>query len=160
MLQLAADLRLLDEPLLGRGLPGEFGLEHLDGQVAAEVGVAALEDDPHAAAGDLAEELVAARPPPRGISGDDGLDERARGRTGRRAGAAAATTRRASGRGPNAAASPASRAGSKDVRIDVIWRVFAVGSELGEHRRPTVVELLHRFTSGRIFAEEKRETER
>ena len=33
--------------------------QDLDGQVAAQVGVAALEDGPHAAAGDLAEELVA-----------------------------------------------------------------------------------------------------
>ena len=37
-------------------------MEHLDGDVAAEVGVASLEDDAHPAAGDLAEDLVAHRP--------------------------------------------------------------------------------------------------
>ena len=59
VLQLAADLGLLDEPADEVGLVAVLLQQHLDGQVAAEVGVAALEDGPHAAAGDLAEELVA-----------------------------------------------------------------------------------------------------
>ena len=59
MLELAADLRLLDEPADHLGVVAVLLQEDLDGQVAAEVGVAALEDDAHAAAGDLAEELVA-----------------------------------------------------------------------------------------------------
>ena len=59
MLQLAADLGLFDEP------PGDFGpigvllQQHLDGQVAAQVDVAAAQHGPHAAAGDLARQLVA-----------------------------------------------------------------------------------------------------
>ena len=59
MLQLAADLRLLDEALDQVGPVAVAVEEDLDGQVAAELGVAALEDGAHAAAGDLAEELVA-----------------------------------------------------------------------------------------------------
>ena len=62
VLELAADLRLLDEPAdqLGRCRGGR-SQEDLDGQVAAEVGVAALEDGAHAAAGDLAVDAVADR---------------------------------------------------------------------------------------------------
>jgi hypothetical protein len=58
MLQLAADLRLFDEP------PGHLGAvdvllqEDLDGQVATEVDVAAAQDRTHATSGDLAGELV------------------------------------------------------------------------------------------------------
>ena len=59
MLELAADLRLLDEPAHQLGLVLVALEQDLDGQVAPQVGVAALEDRPHAAAGDLAEELVA-----------------------------------------------------------------------------------------------------
>ena len=55
VLELAADLRLLDEPADHLGVVAVLLQQHLDGQVAAEVDVAALEDRPHAAAGDLAE---------------------------------------------------------------------------------------------------------
>ena len=48
----------------------------LDGQVAAEIGVAAFEDGAHAAAGDLAEELVPGPGRPSGISGEAGLTTR------------------------------------------------------------------------------------
>ena len=57
MLELAADLRLLDEPADHLGLVAEWLAQHLDGQVAAQVDVAPPEHDAHAAAGDLAEEL-------------------------------------------------------------------------------------------------------
>ena len=59
VLELAADLRLLDEPADHLGVVAVLLQEDLDGQVAAEVDVAALEHDAHAAPGDLAEELVA-----------------------------------------------------------------------------------------------------
>ena len=76
VLQLAADLRLLDEPAHDLGVALVRLQQHLDGQVAAQVDVAALEDRPHAAAGDLALELVPARAPPRASrasSADRGL---------------------------------------------------------------------------------------
>ena len=59
VLQLAADLRLLDEPADQVGVVAEVLAEDLDGHVAAEVGVAALEHGAHAAAGDLAVDPVA-----------------------------------------------------------------------------------------------------
>ena len=59
MLQLAADLRLLDEALGHVGAVGVPLQEHLDREVAAEVDVPAPQHGPHAAAGDLAGELVA-----------------------------------------------------------------------------------------------------
>ena len=59
VLELAADLGLLDEAADQLGLVAVCLEQDLDGQVAAEVGVAALEDRPHAAAGDLAQDLVA-----------------------------------------------------------------------------------------------------
>src|SRR5581483_2732423 len=61
VLQLAADLRLLDEPTEHPRVVAVPLQEDLDGQVAAEVLVAALEDGAHAAAGDLAEEVVTPR---------------------------------------------------------------------------------------------------
>ena len=60
MLELAADLRLLDEAADQLGIVVVLFEQDLDGQVAAQVGVAALEDGAHAAAADLAQELVAA----------------------------------------------------------------------------------------------------
>ena len=48
VLELPADLRLLDEPPDHLGMVAVFLAHHLDGQVAAEVEVAALEDGPHA----------------------------------------------------------------------------------------------------------------
>ena len=62
MLELAADLGLLDEPLDHRRVPGMARVEHLHRDVPAEVGVAPLEDDAHPAAGDLAMDVVAPRP--------------------------------------------------------------------------------------------------
>jgi hypothetical protein len=44
VLELAADLRLLDEPADHDGIVAEVVPEHLEGDVAAQVGVAALED--------------------------------------------------------------------------------------------------------------------
>ena len=61
VLELAGDLGLFDEA------PDELGLfavrfeQDLERQLSAEVGVASAQDGPHAAAGDLAEELVAIR---------------------------------------------------------------------------------------------------
>ena len=64
VLELAADLRLLDEAVDHLGAVA-MGLEQdLDGEVASQVGVASLEDRPHAAAGDLAQKLE-----PRGAIG-------------------------------------------------------------------------------------------
>ncbi len=57
VLQLSGDLRLLDEPADQVGLLTMLIEQDLDGQVAAEVAVAPLDDDAHAAAGDLAEQL-------------------------------------------------------------------------------------------------------
>src|SRR5262249_36217208 len=59
VLELAADLGLLDEPADQRGLVPMRLEEHLDRQLAAQVAVAASEDGPHPAPPDLAEELVA-----------------------------------------------------------------------------------------------------
>ena len=69
MLQLAADLGFLDEPADQVGLVAVRLEQDLDGQVAAEVGIAALEHRSHAAAGDLAEQLQ----PPRAIRRDGHL---------------------------------------------------------------------------------------
>ena len=60
MLELAADLRLLDEPVDHLGPVAVPRQQDLDGQVAPQVRVAAFEDGPHATAGDLAQELIAA----------------------------------------------------------------------------------------------------
>ena len=57
VLQLAGDLGLLDEPADQVGVLAMLLEQDLDGQVAAEVAVAPLDDDAHAAAGDLAEQL-------------------------------------------------------------------------------------------------------
>jgi hypothetical protein len=62
VLQLAADLRLLDEALHDLGALGQLAVEHLHRHVAAEVRVVALEDHAHAAARDLAQQLVVAAP--------------------------------------------------------------------------------------------------
>ena len=59
VLELAADLRLLDEPADQLGVVAVLLEQDLDRQVAAQVGVTALEDGTHAAAGDLAQELIA-----------------------------------------------------------------------------------------------------
>ena len=61
VLELAADLGLLDEAADHVGVVAEVVAQHLEGDVAAEVGVAALEDGAHAAAGDLAVDAVADR---------------------------------------------------------------------------------------------------
>ena len=58
VLELPADLRLLDEPADHLGMVAVLLPHHLDGQVAAEVEVAALEDRSHAPAGELADELI------------------------------------------------------------------------------------------------------
>ena len=61
VLELAADLRLLDEPPDQLGAVAVLLQQDLDRQVAAQVPIPALEDRPHAAAGDLAEDVVTAR---------------------------------------------------------------------------------------------------
>ena len=61
VLELPADLGLLDEPADQFGVLAVRLEQDLDRQIAAEVGVSALEDGPHAATGDLTEELVSAR---------------------------------------------------------------------------------------------------
>ena len=61
VLELAGDLRLLDEPADHLGVVAVLFQEDFDGHVAADVDVAALEHDAHTTAGDLAEELVATR---------------------------------------------------------------------------------------------------
>jgi hypothetical protein len=66
VLQLAANLRFLDEAADDFGPVLVFVLEHLDSQVAAEVRVAPPQHRPHAAAADLAQELVAPGRPRRG----------------------------------------------------------------------------------------------
>ena len=80
MLQLAADLRLFDEPAHDLGVALVRLQQHLDRQLAAQVDVAALEDRPHAAAGDLALKLVPAQAAlaRAGISADLRLDQRFR----------------------------------------------------------------------------------
>ena len=62
VLELAGDLRLLDEAADQLGLVAVLLQEDLDGQVAAQVGVAALEHGPHAAPGDLAQDLERSAP--------------------------------------------------------------------------------------------------
>ena len=61
MLQLPADLRLLDEPADQVAVVAEVFAEHLDRDVATEVGIAAFQDGTHAAASDLAVDPVAKR---------------------------------------------------------------------------------------------------
>ena len=60
MLELAADLRLLDEPVDQVGPLAVLVEQDLQRQVAAEGRVAAPEHSSHPAPGDLAEELVSA----------------------------------------------------------------------------------------------------
>ena len=67
MLQLAGDLRLFDKPLREFGRPCMFRQQHLAGDFAVKLLVAGLQDDPHPAAGDFADELVAAVARPRGV---------------------------------------------------------------------------------------------
>ena len=62
MLELPADLRLFDEARDERPRVLVALAEDLHRDVAAEVGVTGVEDHPHAAAGDLAEDLVATAP--------------------------------------------------------------------------------------------------
>ncbi len=65
VLELAAQLGLLDEPLHDPRTVREVGAEHLERQVAAEVAIPTSEDHAHPAAGQLPEELVAlVRGPP------------------------------------------------------------------------------------------------
>src|SRR5438270_638112 len=59
VLQLTADLRLLQEPLSDFGPVRVLLQQHLHRQVAAQVAVAAAQHRAHAAAGNLAEELIA-----------------------------------------------------------------------------------------------------
>src|SRR5262249_56588661 len=59
VLQLPADLRLLEEAPDYLGPMGVLLQQHLDRQVAAQIDVPAAQDSAHAAAGDLALELVA-----------------------------------------------------------------------------------------------------
>ena len=61
VLQLAADLGLLDETPPQLGVVLVRRQQHLDGNVAAQVSIAALEDGAHAAAGDLAGQLITRR---------------------------------------------------------------------------------------------------
>ena len=58
VLELPADLRLLDEPADQRWIAGAAGVQNLHRDVAAEVGVTALKHDTHLATRDLAEELI------------------------------------------------------------------------------------------------------
>ena len=76
MLELAADLRLLDEPPDHLGMVTMLLQEDFHGQVAAEVHVATLQDRPDPPSGDLAEELV-----PAGASVGSGISSEP-GRTG------------------------------------------------------------------------------
>ena len=97
MLELAADLRLLDEPADHVGVVAEVLAEHLQGDVAAEVGVAPLEDGAHAAPGDLAVDPVA-RAGARIVAADRAMERRlAAGRRYR--GAGSEGSRRAQGEG-------------------------------------------------------------
>ena len=98
VLELAADLRLLDEPADQVGVVAVLVQEDLDGQVAPQVGVAALEDRAHAAAGDLAEELVAASRVGRRAAAGPGL-------TTGVSGSASVSRSRTRGTGPTAASS-------------------------------------------------------
>ncbi len=63
VLELAADLCLFDEPAHQLRLAPVFLEQNLDRQIAAEVGIAPLEDRAHPSAGDLAQELVAVAAP-------------------------------------------------------------------------------------------------
>ena len=103
VLQLAADLRLLDEPADHVGVVAEVLAEHLDGDVAAEVGVAALEHRAHAAAGDLAVDPVAGRAVarPRDRAGRAAARARRRCRGAGRAGRRRASRRSSPARRPS-----------------------------------------------------------
>ncbi len=59
VLELAADLRLLDEPADHLGVVALLVPYHLDGEIPAELEVAPLEDRPHSAPSQLADKLVA-----------------------------------------------------------------------------------------------------
>ena len=73
VLELAGDLRLLDEATDHLGAVAVLLEDDLDGHVAADIDVAALEHDAHASAGDLAEELYApASPADVGMSSEHG----------------------------------------------------------------------------------------
>ena len=61
MLEPAGDARLIEEAPRGGRVRGVLRQEDLDGDFAAEVEIAGAEDDPHAAATDLAEKLVPRR---------------------------------------------------------------------------------------------------
>ena len=75
VLELSADPGLLDEPADHGGVVAEVFAEDLQGHIAAEVGVAALEHRAHAAARDLAVDAVADR----AAGGEgDGSDDRPR----------------------------------------------------------------------------------
>jgi hypothetical protein len=58
VLQLPADLRLLEEPPRHLGPMGVLLQQHLDRQVAAQIDITAAQHRPHAAAGDLAGQMV------------------------------------------------------------------------------------------------------
>jgi hypothetical protein len=60
VLQPAGQPRLLQEAALQAGAPAQLRAQHLDGQVAAQVGVGGAVDGAHAAAADLLQEAVAA----------------------------------------------------------------------------------------------------
>jgi hypothetical protein len=62
MLQLAADLRFLDEPLDDLRFVLVRIEQHFDRQITAQIGIAAFQDRPHPAACNFALQLVAANP--------------------------------------------------------------------------------------------------
>jgi hypothetical protein len=62
VLELAADLRLFHESANQIGLILVRIEQDLDGKVASEVGISSLEDNSHASAGNLTQELNANRP--------------------------------------------------------------------------------------------------
>src|SRR4029453_9348520 len=61
MLELPAHLGLLDEPLEDARIAAVLVLKHLQGDVAAELGVVAFQDHADPAVRDLAEDLILAR---------------------------------------------------------------------------------------------------
>ena len=77
MLELAADLRLFDEPTDHLGLVAELLAQHLDRQVATQVGIVPFEDDAHAATADHIEELQPLQPVGIGRLGHPGGRRRA-----------------------------------------------------------------------------------
>src|SRR3954464_917935 len=70
MLELPADLCLLDEALDHRRVPGMTRVQDLHRDIPTEVGISPLEDDTHSTPGDLAMEVVAPR-----ATGGEGLLE-------------------------------------------------------------------------------------